>query len=371
MSKLLSQGGFGCVFYPGINCDNNNINKNVVSKIQKKDFAANNEIIIGNILKTFISYQWYFLPVINECPINIRNIKSKDIMKCDVITKASETKKFVSMDIPYLDSNNIINILEESEPKKLILILSEAYRHLLNAIEKLIELNVIHYDLKVENILFSKANGQPRIIDFGISIPVEKLNKDNLKDYFYIFAPDYYIWCPSIHFINFLLHEATENLTNENVIFIVEQCIIYNKILDNFSPDFVDNYRIQMEDYFNTFVGKTNDEIIDELMKFKYTWDNYSLSIMYLNILSSLFPNLSGGNNFLVLFTQLLLKNITPIMERRLDIFNSRKYFDNLFFIDDNINSFINISQALKNNIISATYKINTNSITHPLSKQL
>ena len=36
MSKLLSQGGFGCVFYPGVKCDGtSNPDKKVVTKIQE------------------------------------------------------------------------------------------------------------------------------------------------------------------------------------------------------------------------------------------------------------------------------------------------------------------------------------------------
>ena len=36
-SKLLSQGGFGCIYYPGLKCNGKpQNNKNVVSKLQKK-----------------------------------------------------------------------------------------------------------------------------------------------------------------------------------------------------------------------------------------------------------------------------------------------------------------------------------------------
>ena len=42
MSNLLSQGGFGCVYYPGLKCDNeddnNNNNDKFVTKLQKKNF---------------------------------------------------------------------------------------------------------------------------------------------------------------------------------------------------------------------------------------------------------------------------------------------------------------------------------------------
>ena len=47
-SKLLSQGGFGCIYYPGLKCNGKpQNNKNVVSKLQKKDDSSDNEIKIG------------------------------------------------------------------------------------------------------------------------------------------------------------------------------------------------------------------------------------------------------------------------------------------------------------------------------------
>ena len=44
-SKLLSEGGFGCIYYPGISCNGKSLyNKNVVSKLQKNDETSKNEI---------------------------------------------------------------------------------------------------------------------------------------------------------------------------------------------------------------------------------------------------------------------------------------------------------------------------------------
>ena len=46
--KLLSEGGYGCVFFPSINCDGSSMKtKKYVSKIQKFDKSAKNEIKIG------------------------------------------------------------------------------------------------------------------------------------------------------------------------------------------------------------------------------------------------------------------------------------------------------------------------------------
>ena len=50
--KKLAEGGYGCVFHPEINCRGlETENMQYVSKIQQKDFSAENEIKIGEIIK--------------------------------------------------------------------------------------------------------------------------------------------------------------------------------------------------------------------------------------------------------------------------------------------------------------------------------
>lgn len=348
MSKLLSQGGFGCVFYPGVRCDDMQADNSVVTKIQKKDFNAENEIIIGALIDKLPMYQWYFLPVINNCPINLRNLKSPDIMACDVIANASKTRKggYIAMDIPYMDGTDFVELVERSEAGEVVLILSEAYRHLLNAVEKLEEVGVIHMDIKLENVLFSKRNGQPRLIDFGISIPVEKLDKDSMRKYFYAYVPDYYVWAPMVHLLNYCLHVASAPLTDTDIEDVARECTIGNSALDIFSPEFVDNYRQGLVHTFGGFVGKDLDAVAEEILEHKYAWDIYSLGVMYLKVLGALFPNAAEGNPFVVMFSQVLLKTIHPDPKRRLKAPAARREFDDIFFIDGDVSNYLNLATS-------------------------
>ena len=71
MSKLLSQGGFGCVYYPGISCDGRTEkDPNIVTKLQRMDFNAQNEIDIGSKIKEIPNYQLFYIPIII---VEIRN----------------------------------------------------------------------------------------------------------------------------------------------------------------------------------------------------------------------------------------------------------------------------------------------------------
>ena len=80
--KLLSEGGYGCVFHPEVNCEGKEMqNKEFVTKIQQKDFSAENEIKIGKILKEKYENRNdkplinNFVPVISSCPIKMSKLK--------------------------------------------------------------------------------------------------------------------------------------------------------------------------------------------------------------------------------------------------------------------------------------------------------
>ena len=91
MSKLIGEGGFGCVFYPGFSCDgkvDSSKNKNeFVSKVQRKDNSSKNEVVIGNKIQTIPSYKLYFAPIIKSCDVGMSKINTNILSKCSIYEK--------------------------------------------------------------------------------------------------------------------------------------------------------------------------------------------------------------------------------------------------------------------------------------------
>ena len=50
----------------------------------------------------------------------------------------------------------------------------------------------------------------------------------NSDKYFYVFAPEYYIWCLEIHFINFFIHKS-DTIEEKDVIDICSEYIQTSK----------------------------------------------------------------------------------------------------------------------------------------------
>ena len=83
--KLISQGAYGCVFYPSLNCDgttNSRGNKSV-TKIQELNFAALNEDKINKIIKTIPKYTYHFAPLSIKCnDIYVSQLKDGLFTEC-------------------------------------------------------------------------------------------------------------------------------------------------------------------------------------------------------------------------------------------------------------------------------------------------
>lgn len=85
---------------------------------------------------------------------------------------------------------------------------------------------------------------------------------------------------------------------------------------------------------------------INTLLKFYPTWDNYSLSIMFIGIFSKIFPK-GSKNKFILRFTQLLASNMEPNPSTRLSITDSLEKFRMLFYVDGSIFNYEDMLQDM------------------------
>ena len=349
MSKLLSQGGFGCVYYPGIRCDGKtDSRKNMVTKLQKRDFNADNEIKIGKLVRKIPNYRLFYLPVIKSCPVSLREIDKSVVSECKIVSE-NDKLKYVLMEIPYVSNSPFFDIISDVSvgKKRLILSITESFRFLLDAIGYLLDDGIVHFDIKGENILYNTTTNEPQLIDFGISIPINKINNKNIKDYFYVYAPDYYIWPLEVHIINFLLHETDGDLTPENALSIATLYTKSNKALKIFSPNFIKMYFENCKKVIEQYIGKPRKDTINTLIKMHKTWDNYALSVMYLKAFRYLFSEGFHRNPMIIHFSQILLLNISPDSDKRLSIDETKKKFNDIFYIDGNVNDYMDLVESV------------------------
>ena len=349
MSELIDQGGFGCIFYPGLNCKTNfkKSNNKLVSKLQLNTFNARNEIYIGSIIKKISNYQLYYLPVISSCNITMASISKEMIDKCDIIEKGND--KYKILELPYLENISFDKLFSDTKrsTRHLFLTFIETYKYVAIAIANLIEYNIVHFDIKEQNILYSTKYENPILIDFGLSIPIKKVSNSNLKDYFYVYAPDYYLWPMEVHIINYILHEG--KLTADSIKNTVNTYVKNNSAFNGLSDEFREKYSAACINYFTKFIKLDGATTIIQLLDFFKTWDLYSLSIMYLKFFNKLFKKGYFENNFIISFSQLLLQNISPFPENRYSPSETQKKYTDIFFINEKPENYTILIQQLEN----------------------
>lgn len=348
ISNLLSNGGYGCVYYPSISCKGKqNISKKEVTKIQKNDESATNEQHISDIVRKIKHYKNHFVPITKSCGINVSKLSSNLKTNCDIFQKKGNT--YILMYMPYINGSTLNEHLRKSGKSKDVMNnLLTSYEYLLSSIQLLIDNNIVHYDLKGNNIMYHLDKNIPLIIDFGMSIDLEDIHK-YIEFYFFTYAPSYYYWCPEIHFINYIIHSKKYTpLTKQDINKVSLEILKQNDpITNNMSQEFNDKYYTYMKEYYYRFAGMDGKDVIRELLNSTHTWDNYSLSIIYLKLLTSIYPDGYDENDFISRFSQILLFNLHPDPNKRYSISKTREKLKAIL-LNTNMKTFIDVLDSLK-----------------------
>ena len=303
--KILSQGAYGCVFRPGPSCTANEpTGQDYIVKIQKKDFASNNEIQISKkIMDAYKkTYTQYFSPILETCPVQLSMIQNDEIQKCDLFKNkppATIASTFESNRIKYVGEYTLekyFNKLTRSAnaSNRFLQKLIDSHMILLEGVQRLDKIQVVHLDIKENNVVFTKA-GRPILIDFGLSIDMSPETKSNdwWEDSFFEYAPNYGPWCIDICMINYIVNEVRDwqkkPATINELRNMIREFIDENKgIQDMLQPNERDLLRNQYIKYFAKFDQLPWTTVLDELLKYRSTWDNYGLALMYLYVWKTL-----------------------------------------------------------------------------------
>lgn len=233
--KLLNQGTYGCIYHPGINCKGKKENIRYVSKIQKNEKTIENEIKIGEKIRKIKGYTRLFAPILKDCNVAIDKSYISEIKKCKPLKIQSDAdlaNEYLITKLRFVGNMNLKDyLIGESYdttilPKKprssrrtktaaqRIKQIKVSHKFILNSIKKLNNAGIIHYDIKYNNIMFDIKTNNPVMIDFGISLDIEKLTvanveKDEMKKMFYAYDT-YPYWCIDICVMNYIFQKGVQ-----------------------------------------------------------------------------------------------------------------------------------------------------------------
>lgn len=268
--ELLNQGTYGCIYRPGITCNAKHQSPKYTTKIHAKGDTGSNESTIGKLIRTKIpNYQNYFSPVLETCDVNLAKVAKDDIDQCEFIHKdmiTGKSMKYESSKLKYIEGVTLDDYLAKHNTPSYA---EHLFKSLSTSVKKLASNNIVHFDLKENNVIVKK-NGKPIIIDFGISINMNDLDTP-LNQLFYAYAPEYAPWSPEIHIISYYVHHPTiKKVTKSKIIEIMEQTaqIPYINVSERYLY------------WANKLNGKTCAYAMKELLKTYKTWDLYAVATM-------------------------------------------------------------------------------------------
>lgn len=330
--KLLSQGSYGCIIRPSLKCSGKvGINK-YVTKIQRKKSTSERETNIGKIIQTIPNYSQYFAPVIETCEIRMGTIDANQIKKCEFI---DNNTAYSSNKILYVGKYTLADYLLyvfQKYPKNFFRELSKTYKDLLMDISKLNDSGIIHFDLRENNILCRDKDGRPIVIDFGLSLTTDIMENDK-KSAFFTYGPDYFSWCFDISFLCYIIQylKETDVVTESISIKIIDSYFLENTgIIELLTDDEKNTYKKNLTEFVKSFENRVVQEVIQELYKYKNSWDNYSVSAIYLTILKMMeIPPSPIVNRFVLFLKDVLLS--TP--DKRPTSKDSKQMYEKIFSI--------------------------------------
>ena len=243
---MLSYGSYGCVYYPGTDC-NGTTDKTHVSKIVNTKYSGR-EVTIGNKIKQIPNYKEFFVPVETSCPIQSNKVK-----RCRAL--AYETT-FTLLTMPYLKPVQV--------PFD-----STTFNTLTYAIELLIEYEVVHFDIKLDNII---CTPKPYLIDFGISLDMSQVD---LASYFFVYDPNQFSWPIEVHLLCYMIDHNWSEASLKKV--CEEVC---RSPIETLLKETEKDYEAKCIQHYSYVWKLPRKEVIAKLMEGWRTWDMYALTLL-------------------------------------------------------------------------------------------
>jgi serine/threonine protein kinase len=303
--RIIKQGSYGCIVTPSIRCDGNIGSKKYITKIQRKATTSKREVEISNIVRTIPHYKQYFAPVLKSCPISLGKIDPNEIKKCKFITDVNA--KYESNTIAYAGDSTLAEYLLRifaQHPKDFFRVFINTQRELMYALSLLESKQVIHFDMKENNVMVNHSSTKPSttfrvlIIDFGLSYNYSQLSTEKPETYeelFYAYGADYQPWCIEIAMISYFVNEIpnwrTTTLTKEHLRTVTDEYLSKHPFCIDFKaryPTRFSEYSTKLITYAENLQNRPCIQIVGELSKSIAQWDMSALCVLFFYLVDAL-----------------------------------------------------------------------------------
>jgi len=363
--KVIGEGSFGCVHRPALKCKYKpyNPNPNKVSKLLTKE-NADDELTEFELIKKADQKEVFHLGKPGSCepdnvvknrgPINnCRNFDSKDINNYKLLLLKHGGKDLENIEEKYGD------LAENNQNTRKVEQLFLNMSRILYGTKILIDKDIVHHDLKQQNIVYNEETGIVNFIDFGLMTTKRKMINEVKKGYPYgvhwSFPPEIILYDKSIYnnLCN-LTEKAKKNRINtlylryKAKVWFTMQMYTYDQDDESKGKHATRNMRI-FYIMCDDLIKKDYEKFLTKSME---TFDNYGVGISLLSLvirtkrflskrlatdLKDLFQSMIHGNVFVRPSPTEVVNTYEHILKshKLLEKFNMR--FENHFLVDGTI----------------------------------
>ena len=304
-----------------------------ISQIVKHTFFLENQLEIYNIIKNIPNHVHYFyifenasLMMYNDLVVADKNAYNNIFQKNTYyVLKYRECKLYSFHE--YLES-----ILFS---KKYIFFVLESYKKILQCVQLLIPLNIVHNHISKEN-LYMDEQKEFRLIQFQLSMHLTTSNTTSnyLQKYFKEYSPGYVYWPIEFHILSYLFTNNLESISKANIDKIINDVLNKNSMVQQIEiwyPNTISQFREEGIAYWYKYINKPISDIVKDMFTYYCTWDNMSTSVVFLELLK-IQMNTNKHNVFLTKITTLLIQNIHFVPEKRLSVKQSLLELDDICY---------------------------------------
>jgi hypothetical protein len=280
------------------------LKQKLIQCIKQKD---QQEIKIQSIIKTIPYFDLYFYTFFSYDDVKL------GIMDTEEIEEITMQNQLVSLKYKYIPQYSYEEYMLD---KKSIKYLFDVHTYLVRGISKLTSYNIIHFDIN-NNIIISQEVPLIKISNKCLCL----LDSNFIKEYKILFNRHPNCKPFEMHVIYYLLETEEQSISISNIYYLWDE---YIKTQENrqFNNDGIN--------FLKLFINVPKGRIIEELLKYSTTWNQYFVSLFILRELKE--KHCSATNNFVLKWKEWLYTstNIDPRNRK-----NNTEQLDEIIFAAD------------------------------------
>jgi hypothetical protein len=300
--------------------------------VKRANILSRNEIQISEIITKIPRFFLNFGPILQYRDFKLAEIDDEKFEKCKVMGNEYFLFQYENRE----KMRDFWSFFDKPATKKQkILRIIQSFKNLLQIMNKMSERNLAHMNLVPSNILF-KEDETPYLINFDQTLLFQKeederkSNEEMETHLFSEYNPKKIHLPIELHLICYMNAKNLVSLSAANIETVVNDWFT-SVSLSPFGKYITEEFKAGAIFSQRGLINKPKYWIKQQLLSFAETWNNYSLSIVFLFLLSSL-DDAIKNHKFVSGFISILLQNISGITSKRENETKTLEKFDDFIY---------------------------------------